>query len=117
MRFQAFFADEKYNCKDMFIERRVDGCKLAQTSILGPILAKVIGDAIKESVKFEIKCPMRAGQYNVTNFRANMNIPVPLPDFGKYCLAIDFHGKPRGHKGFVRAIESGGSGSLKITKS
>lgn len=105
-------ADEKYNCKTVLIERRFDGCRLT-TASLGHVFGAILNDAIVNSINFELKCPYKARTYNITNFRANLNVAIPFPDVGKYCIKAEIYGKPKGKKSFEKAVSFGGSGTFK----
>jgi hypothetical protein len=106
-----FFADDKYNCRQQkLFELRIDGCRFKPQSL--GMVAKMMYESMIKSINFDLKCPYKAGIYNVTNYKSNLKINLPLPDFGKYCLKAEFYGKPKGQKGFEKLISYGGAGSL-----
>jgi hypothetical protein len=78
-------ADDKYDCKHLLTERRFNGFRLTD-AVLGSIFGAMLNEAIAKQL---ILSPYKARTYRVDNFRANMKIPLPLPDFGKYCLNDD----------------------------
>lgn len=73
-------------------------------------------EPLLKAISFELKCPYKALAYNVTNWKWNLKVNIPLPDFGKYCMSLDVYGKPKGEKGFIKALLYLGSGSLKQMK-
>lgn len=45
-----------------------------------------------------------------------MNIPLPMPDMGKYCIKFEIFGKPKDKKNLEKTISVGGTGTVKQTK-
>jgi hypothetical protein len=106
------FADEKYKCmQQTLVDLRMNGCRL-KPQLLGPV-AEMLYEPVIKSINFELKCPYKAGIYNVTNFKMNLNTNLPLPNLGNYCLKVELIGKLKGQKDFENFVSFGGAGTIK----
>ena len=84
--------NDNYDCENVFLERKIDFCKLTD-DVMNSIFTKhFLGDIIKAAT-FSIQCPYRIGEYAVKNFtlndfpqlifRQNVFVCVSMKGFGK----------------------------------
>lgn len=88
-----------FNCHDMIFERKFDCCKI-NDNLLNSMFVNIFYKNVGNTANFDLKCPYRAGRYELNNFTVSIPSFMPFPNNTNICLTNKFYGRFSGFKKF-----------------
>lgn len=92
-----------FSCNRLLFERKIDCCQLNER-VLNSMFVNIFLKDIIRAANFKLKCPYRAGHYDIVNLSLSFPPTIPLPKNTNVCITKRYFGKTSGSKKFVQIL-------------